>query len=97
MKTIYKYKVKITARQIVEMPVDAEILSVQVQNNEINIWASVDSEEETREALIEVFGTGHPMPEDRKMDRVFIGTIQIMGGKEVYHFFELVAKAMLAT
>lgn len=87
MKTIYKYGLDITDKQRIELPVGAELLSVQNQRGEINLWALVDSEAELEENLIECFGTGHPINIDAP--RQHLGTIQIQDGLQIYHFFKL--------
>jgi len=40
-KSIWKYQLEVTDNQIVKMPKDAEILSVQTQNEEVCLWALV--------------------------------------------------------
>lgn len=42
MKRIFKYQLEITDRQTILLPHDAEILSVQVQNQKPCLWAKVD-------------------------------------------------------
>lgn len=47
MKTIYKYPLDVTDRQVIAMPEDAEILTVQVQNGKPMLWAVVDPNKES--------------------------------------------------
>jgi len=88
MKTIYKYNIGIVDKQQIHLPVGHEILSVQTQGGAVCIWALIDTEAETQEELIEVFGTGHPVHVDMGIERQFIGTVQIMGGTQIYHVFK---------
>jgi len=85
MKKIFKYKLMITGLQTVVMPKDAEILSVQVQYNDICIWALVDPKNELIERGFNIFGTGHEIPETVGK---YIGTFQIDDGRLVFHLFE---------
>lgn len=73
----------------IEMPLNAEILSVANQKDRLCIWAQVDpneTEKEMRKFL--VVGTGHDMKVD---DRClwFIGTVQFAEGNLVLHVFEM--------
>ena len=43
MKTIYKYPLKIASSQIIEMPIDAKILDLQMQGDIATILALVDT------------------------------------------------------
>jgi len=49
-KTIWKFTLDLVDEQQVSLPKDAEILSVQVQNGNICLWALVnpEAEKETR-------------------------------------------------
>ena len=87
-KTIYKYPIKTTDLQNLIIPLTAEILSLQVQDNQPCIWALVDpKEKETRAVNLETFGTGHPVAYDMGVSREFINTYQLNNGL-VFHVFE---------
>jgi hypothetical protein len=83
MSTIYKYVLS-QPYQGVSMPNGAEILSVQLQGENVCLWAKVNPSEPMRIRNIWMFGTGHPLPEMTNL--VFIGTVQV--GQLVWHFFE---------
>lgn len=85
-KEIWKYEIS-ADQTIIEMPKDAEILSVQVQHEVPRIWALVDPENPIEERVIEIFGTGHKIPCEG-ISRKFIGTFQLYGGSLVFHLFE---------
>jgi len=84
MATIHKYH--ITSETTVEMPMGAQVLTVQTQHGEPCIWALVDpaAQSETRQNV--AFGTGHPVPDDVAL--AYIGTFQIESGSLVFHVFE---------
>lgn len=89
MKTIHKYQLQITDRQVIQMPVGAEILSVQWQRNQLCAWALVEKYETVHAPrVLHVVGTGHPVADGLE----FLGTIQTHGGDLVWHVFEQVTE-----
>jgi hypothetical protein len=85
--TIYKYPIKITDTQTVNLPLNAEILTVKMQGETLCLWAKVEEGNAcTEERTIEVFGTGHAM--SMKYNRRYIGTAQQAGGSLIWHIFE---------
>lgn len=87
MNAIWKYPLNIADVQIVEMPLNAEILCVQMQGTSPCLWALVNPEDELAFRKIEIFGTGHSMLE---ANRKYIGTVQSHSGALVWHVFERV-------
>jgi len=89
-KTIYKYELSpvLQGNHSLKLPKNAEILSVQAQNDTPCIWALVYPDNEVEERFFELFGTGHDIPCDMGIDRKFIGTFQMYGGSLVFHLFE---------
>ena len=87
-KTIWKFQLEVTDKQFIRMPKEAELLSVQTQNETPCLWALVNPNSPTEERCFEVFGTGHPVHCDMGIDRKFIGTFQLQGGVLVFHLFE---------
>lgn len=89
MKTIYKYQIKIEASQEVVMTKSSEILTAQIQNDVVCIWAIVDPNEiSTEKRNIEIFGTGQLIGEDLEPDLKYISTVQTNGTGYVWHIFE---------
>lgn len=84
MKTIWKYPLEITDEQVVAMPNDAEILTVQMQGSELCLWAVVEDTNPKEPRTICIIGTGNPMPDERFL--IYIGTAQM--GPLVWHVFE---------
>jgi len=83
--TIWKYPLKVTDENRLELPKGAEILCVQVQNTDPWLWALVNSLETEKEVhLIETFGTGHKIS---GAPRKYIGTYQLHNGGLVFHVF----------
>jgi hypothetical protein len=68
------------------MPKGYQILSVEMQNGIICLWALVDPEQPLEVRDIRIAGTGDAIKET---EIVFIGTVLLHGGSRVYHIFEV--------
>ena len=86
VQRIFKYQLPIEHLSSIEMPMGAQVLTVQSQNGGGCIWALVNPEAETVKRYFETYGTGHPVPE---ATRTYIGTYQQSGGSLIWHVFEL--------
>jgi hypothetical protein len=84
MKTIWKFTLKTTDEQVIEMPRGAKLLTVQMQDNRPQLWALVDSVKPNEQRTIATFGTGNPAE-----DGEYIGTYQMRGGELVFHVFDI--------
>lgn len=81
---VYKYKLQPNAQ--INLPKNAKVLTVAVQNEEVFLWALVNPEEQEGEIRTFLsFGTGHDIPIDIQID--FIGTVFFKDGM-VFHVFE---------
>jgi hypothetical protein len=90
MKKIWKYKLEITDNVVLEMPRNAEILTVQMQGETPMIWALVDTENNIEKRSFKIIGTGNPVPDlARHLSRKYINTFQMMEGRLVFHLFEI--------
>lgn len=89
-KAIWKFKLKVTDKQSVEMPKGAQILSALVQHEQLCIWALVNVDAEMESRTFEIFGTGNPVPDhvDAESNYKFIGTFMHYDGGFVGHIFE---------
>lgn len=87
-QTIWKYTITPDDIIKISMPKDAEILSVQNQNGQIQMWALVYPDNDLETRYFEVYGTGHDIHVDMGIVRKFIGTFQINMGSLVFHLFE---------
>lgn len=88
-RQIFKYPLTLSDWQELTLPIGAEILSIQVQNELPYLWVLVDPNEvnfETRQ--IEVYGTGHIIGYDMGVERKHLSTFQMYGGDLVFHAFE---------
>ncbi|MBX3579959.1 MAG: hypothetical protein KF723_22375 [Rhizobiaceae bacterium] len=85
--TIWKFPLKITDVQDVEMPIGSRILSVAEQHGVICLWALVNPHPEAGKAVrrITIVGTGYPVPHGYTAD--YIGTVLTSGGDLVWHVF----------
>ena len=75
-----------TEDNTIEMPLGARILSVQVQMDEICIWALINDAHELVSRRFRVFGTGHPIEGGDAL--TYLGTVQLLEGRLVLHVFE---------
>lgn len=97
MKTIHKYRLPLDTTLEIDgigvtasdhsIPVDAKLLSVQVQQESIMLWALVDPAKQTIRRTFAIFGTDHPIPDSISVDHV--GTVQMVGGRLIWHIFEI--------
>ena len=89
-KKIYKYNLRFSnsGKESLELPIDSEILSCQLQNDEIMLWVSINpNEQKTELNFFEIFGTGHDLGCDMGISRKFINTVQFSDGL-VFHIFQ---------
>jgi len=85
-KTIWKYPLKITDKQLLQLPIRSEILTVQIQNGRPQLWALVNPKLPTEEKQIYIYGTGHKLSNSNNLK--YISTIQIDNGLLMFHVFE---------
>lgn len=83
---IWKYELAVTDRQVVEMPLGAQILTVQVQRDVPCLWAIVSTDAKRMPRTIDTFGTGHAISGSPGR---YIGTYQLNRGALVFHVFEV--------
>ena len=82
MKTIWKYPIADRPYQKIEMPSNAKILCVQLQDNIPTLWALVETENSKKPFNILTYYTGdYWINEEGK----YIGTYQLAG--LVHHVF----------
>lgn len=84
METIWKVPISVEGGSF-DLPIGAEILTVQEQHNNITMWVVVDPDQPTETRHITVYGTGQPLPEN---PGIYQGTVQTNGGALVWHVFE---------
>jgi len=85
MKTIWKFKFEINDNFELSMPKNAEILTIQIQNNIPCIWAIIDSDQLSEIRYFELYGTGHLLKESKKK---YIGSFRMYNDSLIFHLFE---------
>ena len=83
-RTIHKYPIA-TPLAGIAAPRGWRVLTVQMQDDVPTIWAEVNPDAVWDTHLIEVVGTGHPLPDE---PRTYLGTVQ--RGPLVWHVYEVV-------
>ncbi len=90
MRAVFKYGVELTAgheaRLTPPIPQGAKLLHVGEQMGQMVLWAQVDQAKPMVVRKVNIYGTGHRMPEDGS-EGEFIGTVQLSSGL-VFHFFD---------
>lgn len=85
MEVIFKYKLQTTDEQEIEMPLGADVLTVQVLNDEPYVYAKVNTNYTSIKYRFRIFGTGHQIEDE--FSGKYIGTYQIFNGSGVFHLF----------
>ena len=83
---ILKWTLATTDRQSFQMPKGAQILSVQAQGENAQLWTLCDPSAPPEMRHFAIYGTGNPID---GAPGSYIGTYQIMGGRFVGHVFEV--------
>lgn len=87
MHVIYKYELPDNGHVTVLMP-EHQILTAEVQNNNtIVIWAIIDTDTDLKATGFHVWITGQELPPEH-VSWTYINTIQMFGGKLVFHIFK---------
>lgn len=86
-KTIHRYQLNCSGlREEVKMPEGAELLTVDVRDGDVHLWAQVDTRNPEKTRLVTCYGTGQPTPNNPGK---YIGTTQLFSGKLVLHWYDL--------
>lgn len=83
-KEIWKYTIDGIMNEI-KMPMDAQVLTVQIQNGQPQIWALVNPQNETEIRTFTIVGTGNPFD---STNTKYVGTFQDV--LFVWHLFEII-------
>lgn len=87
MNTIWKYQLDVCDDQLLQLPIGAEILTVQVQQESVQMWVCVNPDMTLKTRHIRIHGTGHDVPNHDKLK--YISTFQLHNGNLVFHVFEV--------
>lgn len=82
---IWKFQLRVTDVQEIEIPHSSKFLSVQLQNGVPMLWALCPTGYTKVKRRIYTFGTGNPI--SIKDVGKFISTYQLHGGQLVWHVF----------
>lgn len=102
-KVIWKFPLYGRFNNLLMMPKDAQILTIQIQNNQPTIWAMVDIQNNLNGLESHLTGIKYSAHEEREFETIFTGETmdKLPEGKErvyintvqnnnlVYHFFEI--------
>ena len=83
---VFKYPVPVTDEFELTMHDGSAILTVQVQNDNPQLWALCDETAPLVRRRFRLAGTGDPIEDADHLE--YIGTFQILGGRFVSHLFE---------
>lgn len=98
MDTVYKYDAMLFSgasdsdHVTIEMPENAEILHLAVQDGCVYMWARVDSDAPKEKRVFRWAGTGHDLGslnDEGNKGGKYIGTIMLHHGTLVFHLFEV--------
>jgi hypothetical protein len=84
MRKIYKYPIALKECQTVDLTKGARVLTAQLQNGEIVMWAEVDPDEPMRVWLVYTVGTGTSFIADEHPGE-YVATVQ--RGEFVWHLY----------
>ena len=83
--TIWKFPLQVIDKQVISMPKDAIVLTVQVQGSQPCLWARLSPDTPSEKRTFLTYGTGHEIESE---PGPYIGTYQLEGGQLVFHVFE---------
>lgn len=88
MKTVYKYDIDADVTAI-KMPKGSCILKVAYQDEQLRMWALVDTSKSPITRLFCIVGTGGTIPEDQNTYAAWVATVLTHNEQFVRHLFEL--------
>jgi hypothetical protein len=87
VRKVFKYVLPDDDEFTLPFPAGAKLLHLDCQDNEVVLWALVDPDAPTETRRFRLAGTGHPI--ETACPLTHIGTVLLMGGKLVFHLFEV--------
>ena len=87
MRTIWKYELDIKDTLVINMPNGAKVLHVGTQQGEPCIWVEVDTEAEQVPYTFHIYGTGHPIKENKYNKPMYLGTFKIKNDSLIFHLY----------
>ncbi len=89
MLKIYKYPIPTTDYFELELPQGAQILHIDEQYGEPQLWALVKPTAPYIKRKFRFAGTGHPITE-KTSELYHRGTFKLRGGALIFHIFEVI-------
>lgn len=83
---IWKWSLVIGGQQTLMMPAGAKLLDVQMQGDDLCVWAMCDENAPPEPRHLAIYGTGHSLPDH---PGEYIGTFQVSDLGLVFHLFEV--------
>jgi hypothetical protein len=91
LKVIHKFPIelphKFAETKPVPLPVGADILTIDVQHDQVFIWAVVTPGSPMEERHFNFYPTGLEIPSSENMGRYW-KTVHLFNGRLVFHIFE---------
>jgi hypothetical protein len=84
-RKVWEYPLTMIDDTVLDLPQDAEVLTVQWQHEHPCLWVLVDPTAPTERRVFRIVGTGHPISGDVR----YVGTVQLDGGALIFHVFEV--------
>lgn len=85
--TIWKYILNAGQVNNIDIPLGAEVLSVETQGDDIVLYALVNSVEKSKQQIeVRAYGTGHDIDVNLS-DYNFLGTAKLHNGSLMFHVF----------
>jgi hypothetical protein len=87
MRTIWKKVIPVQDSFSLDLPVDAEVLTVQTQHGIPCVWFLCEDTPHATRRFFELRGTGHEC--GGIYSTQYVGTFQLESGRLVFHLFEV--------
>lgn len=83
---VWKFPLKVTDVQEIEIPYAAELLDAQIQKDQLCLWALCNVNNDSVKRKIFIKGTGHKI--DFSEVGKYVATFQMHDGNLVFHVFD---------
>ena len=91
MRQVWKFPVTMHDHFSLKMPAGAQLLAVQVQRGDAQLWALCDPETPAEVRSFRLAGTGHPITEDPAR-LAYVDSFQMLQETLIFHLFEIRSK-----
>lgn len=88
VKQVWKYPLKLSGCNSLEIPENSIILTVQLQNEQPCMWALVNPYLKKEIRSFEIFATGQDIHIEWSWQLQYVNTFQMNSGSLVFHLFE---------